>query len=1193
MDSPTKNKTSEATGISRSGRVRKKSSKLTDFESPDEIDTRFKRRTDRPQKVATPKTMSEDSDSYMDEEIIDVKDEPLEVEEWGVEGEEMEEGEEEEEEEESVGGEDGGEGNLQEFSDSLQVDEDSTDVSRETSSYTQAQSLYFSEKQGKKSIVMKGGQVVRRKKAQRKDKGKSRFTAYMLWAREVRPGIIQANPNMDFSAVNKRLGELWALVPTTQKYNWKRRAKRLAAKGNQKGGLISTGRPSRPPPPARANLINKGGVKPAPRPDPNPTPPPPSLTSQGAGHHRQPGQKNTQSRRKRPQSQESPAAIAPKRLGVYPSLHLSQTSPSTGAAIFKKKYLDQMSPKESHTIVHKMGLGEYLSKCPAPSGSPLQRKKHFKGNKEFDSSNQKQGRWKTVTRGKEAEGTGGEMEGRREAKNMREELRERPELKGILGRDCTANNALTKTKVMTDDSMINSSICHQPTSVVDQSPEPFVEVRGKPYTMDSIFRDIFADGSQYCPWSLVRAVAGVTQKKLTLEKASTLYCVSPSRLQMCLSYISILRDGKCKKYDQLVKEMRRYPTREAVREWLLRMRRMGRLPVNADVKQVLRFMGKFGKIKGCTGNFIKLYGEEGVSQEEWAVLSPSATTQWHSHFQDHIFVRCGMNPREFLTSKNRPRVFTSAEVVVGLGDLPLEVIVARGRSNLYCLTHKDQGVARAILTFSAAGQFHSPAIIQKGYYSPQWALSEDSVDLIASPDGRWDPLLFLSWLRLFEERLTQNGVSRPVILFVHGHPAHASPAADAFCSAKRIILHSHHHSPINPMDPFIHLLPPLLHHLAHTQEQLTVLTGIHPLPDHLLPSILADAWTQVSKENLAGEAFQKSGLVPFTGPKHFPPAKYSKMSYFPPLLLQPLKAYLAAGDALADLPYHPEPQLYTIYHLLSAKLCQKVSIVDKVNINQEKHAYTEQVDEENIIDENFDETCEPHCVAPDPTCDPSMMESGKVVLMESDSMSNSGSPADDSTQRELDDSLLNFEVQEGFSLSKSIPSSPDNHERPASCTGWEDKEVCDNLSETCDPLYVGPDPLSDPSVMESERVIHIHNNLMVSMRSPTNTLEKSPEEELGSSVTCEFQAPESWSDSRVSSHQTEHIAYDNVHTGLLEDNAPSSQPHSMGDSDLMCDFTNLGLLKKQIKNEEITPARFDENLLWIKEEVEEPTETQN
>ena len=51
------NSVSYLSGISRSGRVRKKSSKLTDFESPDEIDTRFKRRTDRPQKVVTPKAM--------------------------------------------------------------------------------------------------------------------------------------------------------------------------------------------------------------------------------------------------------------------------------------------------------------------------------------------------------------------------------------------------------------------------------------------------------------------------------------------------------------------------------------------------------------------------------------------------------------------------------------------------------------------------------------------------------------------------------------------------------------------------------------------------------------------------------------------------------------------------------------------------------------------------------------------------------------------------------------------------------------------------------------------------------------------------------------------------------------------------------------------------------------------------------
>ena len=121
----------------------------------------------------------------------------------------------------------------------------------------------MSEKLAKKNLMIKDGQVIQKKKAHRKDKGKSRFTAYMLWAREVRQGIIDANPDMDFSAVNKRLGELWALVPNTQKYNWKRRAKRQAAKGNQKGSMISTGKPPKQANiMTKSNLINKGGNKP-------------------------------------------------------------------------------------------------------------------------------------------------------------------------------------------------------------------------------------------------------------------------------------------------------------------------------------------------------------------------------------------------------------------------------------------------------------------------------------------------------------------------------------------------------------------------------------------------------------------------------------------------------------------------------------------------------------------------------------------------------------------------------------------------------------------------------------------------------------------------------------------------------------------------------------------------------------------
>lgn len=39
----------EVTGVSRSGRVRKKSSKLTDFESPDEIERYARRKNEKEQ----------------------------------------------------------------------------------------------------------------------------------------------------------------------------------------------------------------------------------------------------------------------------------------------------------------------------------------------------------------------------------------------------------------------------------------------------------------------------------------------------------------------------------------------------------------------------------------------------------------------------------------------------------------------------------------------------------------------------------------------------------------------------------------------------------------------------------------------------------------------------------------------------------------------------------------------------------------------------------------------------------------------------------------------------------------------------------------------------------------------------------------------------------------------------------------
>ncbi|XP_066994244.2 HMG box-containing protein 4 isoform X2 [Anabrus simplex] len=144
---------------------------------------------------------------------------------------------------------------------SLMMDERSDTIRRQEAHETtpsQAQSLYMLEKSSKKKLIIRDGKIVGRMKAQRKDKGKTRFTAYMLWAKDARQDILRANPDLDFATMSKRLGELWATVPNNEKYNWKRRAKRLAVKGNREApSAIDTARWKAPP--SRSKFINRLG----------------------------------------------------------------------------------------------------------------------------------------------------------------------------------------------------------------------------------------------------------------------------------------------------------------------------------------------------------------------------------------------------------------------------------------------------------------------------------------------------------------------------------------------------------------------------------------------------------------------------------------------------------------------------------------------------------------------------------------------------------------------------------------------------------------------------------------------------------------------------------------------------------------------------------------------------------------------
>lgn len=122
------------------------------------------------------------------------------------------------------------------------VDDDfsDSDSDREWSiDTTVRKSAYMTEKTSRKKMLKDGKVVLGR--LQRKDKGKPRFTSYMLWAREKRQEMLNSNPNLDFATQSRRLSEMWANMPGSDKVNWRRKAKRLAVrkKGNGAVGKVA------------------------------------------------------------------------------------------------------------------------------------------------------------------------------------------------------------------------------------------------------------------------------------------------------------------------------------------------------------------------------------------------------------------------------------------------------------------------------------------------------------------------------------------------------------------------------------------------------------------------------------------------------------------------------------------------------------------------------------------------------------------------------------------------------------------------------------------------------------------------------------------------------------------------------------------------------------------------------------------
>lgn len=217
----------EVTGISRSGRVRKKSSKLSDFRTNYDTESANQLKRSHASKIASQKSPNIFTAEYS-AEADDVKSGRAEVNEpieFSDELNLLESDSFHYDDDEDDDDEDEDDDELLMALDSDQLNDYDTDRDGSLDT-TVRQSVYMTEKTTRKKVFKDGRIVLGR--LQRKDKGKPRFTSYMLWAREMRQDMLNSNPNLDFATQSRRLSEMWANMPPCDKFNWRRKAKRLA-----------------------------------------------------------------------------------------------------------------------------------------------------------------------------------------------------------------------------------------------------------------------------------------------------------------------------------------------------------------------------------------------------------------------------------------------------------------------------------------------------------------------------------------------------------------------------------------------------------------------------------------------------------------------------------------------------------------------------------------------------------------------------------------------------------------------------------------------------------------------------------------------------------------------------------------------------------------------------------------------------
>lgn len=318
---------------------------------------------------------------------------------------------------------------------------------------------------------------------------------------------------------------------------------------------------------------------------------------------------------------------------------------------------------------------------------------------------------------------------------------------------------------------------------------------------------------------------------------------------------------------------------EKLKKWVLDMAKCG-FPINKkelfeSVSKIIRDTGMKNPFKdGIPGDtwyqsFLRRHPEISVREAEGINNARAAVTEtrvrlWFKDLREYIQSIDALDIFE-----DPDRIFNGDETGFSLCPKSGKILGPRGYKNLYMIKKSNEKENVTVLVvFTASGKICPPLVVFP-YVRPPKALIDNmptSWVLGRSESGWMKSDVFYEYIcNSYNTWLTENGIKKPVLLFIDGHKSHMTLSLSQFCEANGIILYALPANTTHMLQPAdVSVFKPLKQEWKNTiriwqarEENINqTVTKIN------FCKILHETFSTINLEEAIKNGFRKCGLYP-------------------------------------------------------------------------------------------------------------------------------------------------------------------------------------------------------------------------------------------------------------------------------------------------------------------------------------------